>query len=251
MVTTPNGTRPPTRPAGNAVGSPPRDAQPAEDFAPVQAATALAEQLAGRFADQVKASLQFELDRTPTSLAVVDHYLSELYDEDRGEIIELVAAGAGAYFGELIRRRAGGFWLGDGKDPRRSRLLLEPHFCFFSPTDLAIAAIVHQGRAGTGSDRARLANGLDDSFHFRTEPPAGVAIDAQPHQRMSDADWVAERLAELSPVDDAHYHSLTGRFESLELILEMLAVRRVSEHAEPTTLGVQDYLSALARANDS
>ncbi len=104
-------------------------------------ARALVDALARSFADQVSAALSVQLDGSTTSLAFVDHYLSLARDEEREPIVSLLAAGAGAYFGELIRRHMGGTWVGDGEQPRRLRLLLEPQFIHLSPVDQAYEAI--------------------------------------------------------------------------------------------------------------
>jgi hypothetical protein len=62
--------------------------------------------------DYVKRSLGTELDFTPETLPLLDHYLSEVREELAGkpELVELTAHAAGAYFGEVLRRQMRGFW---------------------------------------------------------------------------------------------------------------------------------------------
>src|SRR5688500_7457632 len=67
-------------------------------------AQGLVDQLVGAFREQIRRSLHVELDDSETSLAFVDHYLRIVTDEDRVPIVALVAAGAGAYFGEVVRK---------------------------------------------------------------------------------------------------------------------------------------------------
>lgn len=176
------------------------------------------------------------------ALAYADHYLGMLRDEDREPIVSLVAANAGAWFGELIRREIGATWIGDGKDPRRLRLLLEPNFIHFSPVDLAYAAIL----VGEPDDDPRLPPGspLDAAFHLR-KPARSEDEDESDEPDLSDQAWIAERLAEIPPLPEDQFYSLTGRYETLLLILELLASRHASLGREPTLYHLNDYIAAL------
>jgi hypothetical protein len=199
-------------------------------------ALALVESLADRFREQVERALKVRLDGSITSLAFVDHYLALARDEDREPIVSLLAAGAGAYFGELVRRELGGTWVGDGQDPRRLRLLIEPQFVHFSPVDQAYEAIA--GR-GLDVDDPRLAPGPAFDSGFGLEP----SPDDEPGA--GDAPWLEERLAELPPVPEDEFHSLTCRFETLQLMLELLAAKHVAEGLPPRRLGLEDYVQVL------
>jgi hypothetical protein len=64
--------------------------------------TRLVRDLEHNFRDAVERSLNFKLDGSVTSLAIVDHYLAQAREETRAPILALLAAGAGAYFGELV-----------------------------------------------------------------------------------------------------------------------------------------------------
>jgi hypothetical protein len=244
----------------------------------------LVELLVDRFRAQLHNALKVELDDTPTSLAFVDHYLSRARHENREPILSLLAAGAGAYFGELIRKEIGGSWIGDGKDPRRLRLLIEPHFIHFSPVDLAFEAIAGES---VEDDDSRHPEGLmmDTAFHLRPPTPQpdasseasdDISSDASDRTRNlqedlaeaaprvvwdfglptaetdapinleDDAAWVDERLAALDPVAEDEFYSLTGRFETLLLILELLSVKHSSEGREPRTLKIADYAAILS-----
>ena len=57
---------------------------------------------------------------------------------------------------------------------------------------------------------------------------------------------VPARLAELAPVPDGQFYSLTTRHETLELILALLASRRALGGYEPYTYTVEDYLHAFS-----
>jgi hypothetical protein len=199
----------------------------------------LVEQLSAAFREQVERALGVALtdELGTTALAFVDHYLSLVRDETREPIVSLVAANAGAWFGELIRREVGGTWIGDGKDPRRLRLLLEPQFVHFSPVDMAYEAIF-SAAAEPGDPRLPDGTTLDCAFHLRKQPVGD--------QEPADHAWVADRLAEAPPVPEDQYYSLTGRWETLELILELLASRELERGGEPTRYHLNDYVAVLA-----
>lgn len=203
-------------------------------------AQTLVDQLVQSYASQVRRSLGVELDGSTTSLAFVDHHLAEAREEDRTPIVALVAAGAGAYFGELIRREIGATWIGDGEDPRRLRLLLTPVFLHFSPVDQAYEAIASES---LDPEDPRIAPGpaFDPAFHLH---PPWHDERGQLHDEQA---WLTERLAELSPVPEDQYYSLTCRFETLELMLQMLATLYASEGRTPRQYTVEDYAQALAK----
>lgn len=248
-------------PALNGAVPPPR---PASNSALGARASALVHALCDLFAQQVQRSLQLELDFTPITLAYVDHYLAQARDEQRPEILSLLSAQAGAYFGEIVRRDMGGFWIGDGDDPRNLRLLLEPQLIHFSPIDMAFESIISDS---PNEDDPRHPPGrlIDASFHLdkvapeRSEnpnpaqPQIQIGADPQnlaalgPERRpLSDAEWIADRLAQINPVPVDEYYSLTGRFETLQLILELLATKHLNEGRRPRVLAFPDYVAALA-----
>lgn len=202
-------------------------------------ALALVESLADRFREQVERALKVRLDGSSTSLAFVDHYLALARDEDREPIVSLLAAGAGAYFGELVRRELGGTWVGDGHDPRRLRLLIEPQFVHFSPIDQAYEAIAGHGLE---ADDPRVAPGPSFDSGFGLEPPPRLD---EGLEGSGDAQWLSERLAELPPVPEDEFHSLTCRFETLQLMLELLAAKHADEGLPPRRLGLSDYVEVL------
>jgi hypothetical protein len=223
---------------------------PASSAARASPSQALVDQLSAAFAEQLRRALGVEVeqlaDEGRVALAYVDHYLSLVRDEDREPIVSLVAANAGAWFGELVRREIGATWIGDGNDPRRLRLLIEPNFVHFSPVDLAYSAIL----SGEPSDDPRLPAGapLDTSFHLRKRPRADASDPAGlDDATLSDHAWIMQRLAELPPLPEDQYYSLTGRFETLLLILELLAARHASLGLEPTPYHLNDYLAAIER----
>ena len=223
--------------------------RPEDRAAPEKATTkapAVVSQLVASFEDHVKRALDFDLDGSVTSLAWVDHYLQTLRGEDRVPILELVAAEAGAYFGEVVRTTLGGFWLGDGEDPRRLRMLLSHQLLHFSPVDQAYEVLIGED-ADEGDLRLPSAPPLDPDFRPNDRPPR--APEGAPKltglRALSDAEWLGEALSARPELDESAYFSLTGRLETLELLLELLAHRCADEGREPREYGVGDYVSLL------
>lgn len=206
----------------------------------------LAAELQRVFHEQVRRSLGVDLDGSVTSLAYVDHYLSQARGEPREPILSLLAAGAGAYFGDLVIQTIGGNWLGDGKHPRTLRLLLAPQSIHFSPIDMAFEAIL--GAAIDADDpRAPAGPAIDGTLHFldggAEARPAGEGGEAE----LTDEAWIHEALANFAPVSEEHFYSLTCRFETLQMIVELLAGRQAERGCAPRTYTVEDYVAAFGR----
>lgn len=213
----------------------------AEPRPPSGTPAGLARELADALRDHVRRSLGVEIEDTSTSLAFVDHYLHSARSETRPAILLLVAAEAGAWYGELVRREMGGQWIGDGSDPRSLRLVLRDQFLHFAPVDQALEAVLE-------GDASRLPEGaaLDNAFHARGAPADPRAAedagsDAAGPDVPDDASWLADRLAELPPVGENEYYTLTCRFETLQLVLELLAAKHVGEGRSPREYGLEDY----------
>jgi hypothetical protein len=235
------------------VGVAPRSAElPA--VGPIAQGTKLARELADAFRGHVRRALGAPLDDSETSLAFVDHYLRTVRSETRAPILSLIAAEAGAYYGELVCATIGGTWIGDGRDPRRLRVMMRDQFLHFAPVDQALEALLGPGRdpiaVGSDDEGTAIAT-LDTTFHARRDrtPPAAPSASDAPSEAepaSDDASWLAERLAELPPIGEDEYYSLTCRFETLKLVLELLATKHVGEGKSPREYHVTDYVEALA-----
>ncbi len=142
--------------------------------------------------DYVESTLNFKLDFTAETLPVLDHYLRSIPD-DQDELRSLVAFTSGAYFGEVIRGHLGGRWLIQSA-PETWRLVL-PTGVTFSPAGVALEAITHKDE-----------DKIPVSFYF--PEPLQVHIEG-----------ILGRMGELS---EENYYSLSGRFDTLEHIEEVL-----------------------------
>jgi hypothetical protein len=156
-------------------------------------------ELAERAVEYVKRAVGMTLDYERETLPVLDHYLGQV-PTDQGETVELIAAAAGAYFGEVARRTLGGSWegagLGRGDPPSSWRVRLSGGVAF-SPVGFAAEAIV------SGD-----VEGYDGTFDVPS----------------ADRQAVEEALAEKAVPED-EYYSLAGRLELLEDVVELVVAR--------------------------
>jgi hypothetical protein len=144
--------------------------------------------------EYVRRSLAMDLDFDDGTLPILDHYLHQIADP-KPAAAALVAATAGAYFGEVVRRRMGGAWRAGG-DAATWRLVL-PSGLSFSPIGFALTAILRRD---------------DDDPAF--EGPAKV---------MAIVEATLERM---SPVSEDDYYSLCGRLDTLEHVEDVLLAAR-------------------------
>ena len=153
----------------------------------------------------VERALSIPLDGTDATLPLLDHYLGQV-PRDPPQVAELVTAAAGCYFGELLRARFGGTWQANGAEPSDWTLRLARGALTLHPVALAHRAI-------SKGDDAR----FDDTL--------SVSPALRPALEMA--------LSRLAPVEESTYHSLEGRYDALETILDLLAaIQRDSEGSE-------------------
>src|SRR5262249_12854897 len=79
--------------------------------------------LAERAVEFVRRALGIVLDYTPETLPLLDHYLRAV-PRAQGETVALIAAAAGAYFGEVARRALDGEWEQTEEDATEWTLVL-------------------------------------------------------------------------------------------------------------------------------
>jgi hypothetical protein len=164
--------------------------------------------------DYVRAAVEFvrravgmELDGSEESLAVLDHYVGQV-PRDRPELVQLLAPAIGCYFGELCRHRFGGKWQLDG-DPPEWMLEIEDGALVIAPVAIAAEALCRDDVEGYDAE-------------VRVDPA-----------------WrepVLLALERTVPVTEEYYYSLTGRFETIQHTLDLIAGVRAhaSENAPGT-----------------
>lgn len=155
-------------------------------------------EFASQAVSYVESALGVTLEYDSETLPVLDHYL-KMASEARDEATALVAATAGAYFGEVVRRRIGGTWDIAATDPGEWRFEL-PGGMWFRPAGMVLAAIF-------SSDE------YDDGL---TAPPKMRAAAEQALGRMGDVSREA-------------YYSLCGRLDTIEHLQAVLLAMAAQE----------------------
>ncbi|HTL37380.1 MAG TPA: hypothetical protein VL326_29805 [Kofleriaceae bacterium] len=140
----------------------------------------------------VKRALGVPLEYDSDTLPVLDHYLRSVPEEQMATM-QLVISTAGAYFGEVVRRRLGGRWEA-GDDEGTWRVVL-PTGISFSPLGIVAAAIAQADLPDVDSE-----------------------IDAPPRMRP----FLQQALQRMGEVSIEDYYSLCGRLDTLEHVHEVL-----------------------------
>jgi len=168
----------------------------------------------------VERSVGVKLDYEPETLSILDHYLTGARPAagERPAAGVLVAHAAGAYFGEVVRRRYPSWWRLEGEDPGAWRVELEPVYLSFSPVQLMADALFREG-----------------------DPDADERLELEEEDRQA----VAARLAELPPVGDDEFYAPSTRLEVIDIAIEAVRVRRLAEGNEgDSVLRPDDYESS-------
>jgi hypothetical protein len=167
--------------------------------------------------EYVRRALKVDLDFTPDTLPLLDHYatLSRETIRERPELGPLITRAAGAYFGELIRGRLGGFWRVPTINVHDWSVCSNAVFLWFNPIGIAYDALY----AGTDHEGPRSM--------LRVAP--------------EDHELLAQRLAALPPVPEDEYFTFSTRFEVLEVATETLHQKLIDAGYEGTEFGPEDY----------
>ena len=195
-----------------------RDADPGR-FEPAPPPEAVAE-LAEGCVHFVERKLGVRLDYSLETLPVLDHYLVQARAEvrDRPELIPLLVNTAGAYFGEVVRRRVPSWWHMPTSDPVTWQIQAEPVYLWFEPIAMAYEALL-------GGER-------EDE-----EGSAQLVVDEDARE------LVAQRLAELPSVEEGEYYALSTRLEVIDIATEVIKTRMVQNGVGDVTFSPEDYES--------
>jgi hypothetical protein len=165
----------------------------------------------------VKRSLGTDLDFTPETLPLLDHYLSEVREElaEKPELAELTAQAAGAYFGEVLRRQMRGFWRLPTGNLHDYQVCSSVAFVSINPFGVAYDAL-HDGTEHQGP-----------RSNLRVAP--------------EDVGYVSARLATVPEVPEDQYYLLTTRIEAVEITVEALRARLDEEGYSELEYTLEDY----------
>ncbi len=136
----------------------------------------------------------------------------------------LIAATAGAYFGEVVRRRLGGSWNLPSADPGSWRLVL-PSGLWFWPAAMAMATILgpdgdpEPARDPDDDDEDDDVPDLDDVV---ASGGPGSAWDASLQAPPPLRSHVARVLEGMAAVSEEEYYSLCCRLDTLEHVQAVL-----------------------------
>jgi hypothetical protein len=164
----------------------------------------------------VREAIGLDLDYQAETLPLLDHYLTSRRVDlaARPEVGALIAHAAGAYFGEVVRRRVRMFWHVPTDDPSGWELRAEPVYLSFNPVLVAHDAINHGDEEGPTS---RLE--LDDD----------------------DRDLVEERLAELPAATENEFYSLSTWLEVIDIAVDAAKARMMRDGVGDVAFAAADY----------
>jgi hypothetical protein len=163
----------------------------------------------------VQRALKIELDYTPDTLPLLDHYLRNASDVSREEVLSLVAPAAGAYFGEVVRRTLGpARWHWVEGDFSACRLEFERCFLSFNPIGSALATLLS-----------------GDAEHY------GGQLAILPE----DEPLVKESLERVGEVQEQDYYRLAVRFEAIEQVVSLLIEKAIATNELSRRYGPDVY----------
>ncbi|HEV8247232.1 MAG TPA: hypothetical protein VGP93_15750 [Polyangiaceae bacterium] len=175
--------------------------------------------------DYVKRSLGTELDFTPETLPLLDHYLSEARAgvTAKPELAELTAHAAGAYFGEVLRRQMRGFWRTPSASLHDFQVCSSVAFVAINPFGVAYDALF--GTTDHGGPRSNLRLAAEDHG------------------------YVAARLATVPELPEDQFYLLTTRIEVIEITVEALRARLEEEGYSEMEYTPEDYEAEMRYLN--
>lgn len=174
----------------------------------------------------VKRATGVELDYAPETLPVLDHWLRDAATAaaDKDETRDVVALSAGAYFGELVRRRYACWWRLD-QGTTDARIEMATMFLSFSPMDMARDALRF----------SKAADGSEGRAHDGAEPGSGFELDEE------DQALVEARLAELPAATPEEFYAPSTRLEVLDIAVDAIRSKRLADKDPELSLEPADY----------
>jgi hypothetical protein len=166
-------------------------------------------------------TIKVELDFTPETLPLLDHYLGVAREivAEKLELRELIFRAAGAYFGEVLRRRLNGYWLMPTEDVHSWRVCGRHVFLAVNPVGVIAEAIAESEDSGGPSGALRLAR--------------------------ADRDDVAQRLAEVPSLPENEFFLTSTRLEVIDIVVDHLRMRMDQHHQSDIEFDREDYSTDL------
>ena len=170
----------------------------------------------------VERALGVRLDYCPETLPVLDHYLEQARSAmvDRIEAVPVVAQAAGAYLGEVVRRRHASWWRAQGDDATDWQIEFEAVYLAWKPVLFIQEALLRDRHGEPQGEPHGSAGGASEG-----DAAAFVLQD-------DDREAVAARLAELPSVSDAEYYAPSTRIEVIDIVVEAIRARRMAQGEE-------------------
>jgi hypothetical protein len=213
----------------------------------------------------VQRAVGVELDYTPETMSLLDHYVEQgrKAARERPETVPLVAQTVGAYLGEVLRRSHHAWWRIEDPDPLAWRLELESVFLVVRPMAMIARALLRPEAAAAPPEPARDEDEDEDEDEATADVERPEDADARAAQAPEpaapdptddlgpavleldedDRQAVAERLALLPEVSDEEYHAPSTHLEVVDIVVETLRARRMAAgleadaHLEPDDYG--------------
>jgi hypothetical protein len=168
----------------------------------------------------VKEALGIELDFTPETLPLLDHYIRIKATPTSEEVRDLLTPPLGAYFGEVVHRQLaaeGVRWHAPDDDYEHYRLEFEAFFLHFNPLGIALEVLVQDDAEGFGA-------------HFQVLDEARAHLEAA--------------LSEREAVRAEDYYTFTMRYETLELVVAVLRDQESRHAGQPRRFSREVYRAA-------
>ena len=169
----------------------------------------------------VRQAVGIELDFSPETLPVLDHYASNVRAEieNRPELLPLTANAIGAYFGEVVRGRIPGFWRLPSANVHDWSVCSKVAFLSFNPIGVAYDALFRSNEHEGPRSMLRVA--------------------------AEDREYLTRRLETLPPVPEDEYFLFSTRFEVIEVAAEALRARLEESGYSETEYSEDDYDAEL------
>jgi hypothetical protein len=194
----------------------------------------------------VERALGVRPDYQLETLPLVDHWVAQARGAAPGTrgpeapVATVVAHAAGAYFGEVVRRRHAAWWSVEGDEPRAWEVQLEPAFLSLRPIDVVTLALRPSSDAAAApAPAAVVADGADDADEADAEEVGGELTLLELDE--DDRPAVAARLAELPEVSEEEYRSLATLIEVIDIAVEAVRSRRLGAGESEPHLSPEDY----------